>query len=65
MGSQQKIAIGAVLCVFGAMSIFLSAILGWSALDRPWGFLLGFLSGVSAGSGAVLVIAGLLQRRRS
>ncbi len=43
----------------------LSAILGWTSLVRPWGFLLGFVLGVAAGAGAALAIAGLLESRRS
>ncbi len=45
--------------------ITLTAIFGWASLVRPWGFLLGFVLGVAAGTGPALAIAGLLEIRRS
>jgi hypothetical protein len=64
MKTRQKIALGSVLASMGAAGIALSSLLGWASLDRPWGFLLGFLLGMAAGAGTVLVIAGLLEIRR-
>ena len=63
MNKQTKMGLGAALACVGALGAVLSLLLGWSAAPRPWGFLLGFLAGVSAGSGAALAIAGLIQHR--
>ena len=65
MNTQQKISFGSVLTSFAGAAIVLSSILDWVALDRPWGFLLGFLLGLAAGVGVVLVISGLLENRHS
>jgi zinc transporter ZupT len=65
MNTQNKISSGSVLAVIGGVGIALSAILGWTSLVRPWSFLLGFILGVAAGVGVVLVIAGFIERRHS
>jgi len=65
MNTQQKISIGSALASISGTGIALSAIFGWSSLDRPWGFLVGFVLGVAAGAGVVLAITGLLEHRRS
>ncbi len=63
MNTQTKMGLGATLACVGALGIVLSLLLGWSAEPRPWGLLLGFAVGVSAGSGVTLAIAGLIQHR--
>jgi hypothetical protein len=65
MDARQKTSLGSALATVGGAGIALSAILGWTSLVRPWGFLLGFVLGVAAGAGAALAIAGLLEYRRS
>ena len=61
MNTQQKISLGSALASMAGTGIALSTIFGWTSLDRPWGFLVGFVSG----AGVVLAIAGLLENRRS
>ena len=63
LDSQGKTGLGAGLAVVGAAGIVLSPMLGWTALNGPWAFVLGFLFGIAGGSGAALVIAGLWERR--
>jgi len=65
MNTQQKISLGSALASMAGTGIALSAIFGWTSLDRPWGFLVGFVLGVAAGAGVVLAIAGLLEHRRA
>jgi hypothetical protein len=65
MNSQAKIVIGGALAALGGAGISLSSIFGWVALSRPWGFLLGFILGISTGIGVVLAIVGMLECRRS
>jgi len=61
--SQQKLGFGSVLAVIGAFGIVAGPLFGWSSIDRPWSFLLGFLFGVMAGIGVALGISGLIDRR--
>jgi hypothetical protein len=63
LNSQQKLAIGSVLAVIGAFGIVAGPLFGWSGIDRPWSFLLGFAFGVLGGIGATLAISGLIDRR--
>ena len=63
MDARQKTSIGSALAAMAGAGITLTAILGWTSLGRPWGFLLGFLLGFAAGAGAALAIAGLLELR--
>jgi predicted ABC-type sugar transport system permease subunit len=63
MSTQIKLGIGSVLSTFGALGIVLSLILEWTALPRPWGFLLGFVLGVATGLGVLLSIRGLIEYR--
>lgn len=65
MDARQKTSIGSALAAIAGAGITLTAIFGWASLVRPWGFLLGFVLGVAAGTGAALAIAGLLELRRS
>jgi hypothetical protein len=64
MASQKKLGLGAALAAFAGAGIVLSMILDWTSLARPWGFILGFVFGVAAGTGVALAIAGLLERGR-
>jgi len=60
----QKRALGAVLATIGGATIALSLMLGWSALPRPWGFLIGFAAGITGGTGVPLAVCGLLHVAR-
>jgi predicted ABC-type sugar transport system permease subunit len=64
MRTQIKLGLGSVLSTFGVLGIVLAPLLEWTAMPRPWPFLLGFAFGLAAGLGATLVIAGLIERRR-
>lgn len=61
---QKRMAWGAALAAIAGICIVLSLLLGWSAAPRPWGFLLGFATGVVAGLGATLAISGLIEYGR-
>lgn len=63
LSSQQKLSVGCLLAVIGAIGIVVGALSGWSSFDRTWSFLLGFAFGVLAGMGATLAISGLIDRR--
>jgi predicted ABC-type sugar transport system permease subunit len=65
MDTQKKLSLGSALAAIAGAGIALSAILGWTSLVRPWGFLVGFVLGVAAGAGVALAITGLLEHRRS
>jgi hypothetical protein len=62
--AQKRMAWGAALATLAGVCIVLSLLLGWSAAPRPWGFLLGFATGVVAGLGATLAISGLIEYGR-
>lgn len=64
MNARNKMAIGSVLATLGALAILLSILLEWTALPRPWGFLLGFANGLVTGLGATLAVSGLVDRRK-
>jgi hypothetical protein len=53
-----------MLAGIGGLGIVLSVLLGWSAVPRPWGFLLGFVVGLLAGLGVALAVSGFVERRR-
>jgi len=63
LNSQQKLALGSLLAVIGAFGIVARPLIGWSNLDRPWSFLLGFAFGVLGGIGVTLGISALIDRR--
>lgn len=63
MDPRKKLGVGSALAAMGGAGLALSAILGWTSLVRPWGFLLGFVVGVAAGAGVPLAITGLLEHR--
>ena len=64
LSSEQKLGVGSVLAVMGALGIIFGALSGGSTLGRPWSFLLGFVFGVLTGMGATLAISGLIDRGR-
>jgi len=61
---NQKLGLGAILGVIGALGIILGPLLGLAELGRPWTFLVGFAFGLMAGTGVVLSLAGLSGRRQ-
>jgi len=61
---KRRLAVGACLCVAGALGSILGPALGLTDLGRPWSFLAGFTFGIIAGLGATLSVAGLLGIRR-
>ena len=63
ISSHTKLAVGSVLAVTGGILVVLAPLMGWSSLPGPWDFLLGFVTGLLAGLGATLTIAGLVERR--
>jgi hypothetical protein len=64
MSTQTKMGLGAALATLAALAVVLALLLGWSAAPRPWGFLLGFITGLLAGLGGTLALSGLIDRRR-
>jgi predicted ABC-type sugar transport system permease subunit len=62
--TRTKIALGSMLAGIGGLGIVLSVLQGWSAVPRPWGFLLGFVVGLLAGLGVALAVSGFVERRR-
>lgn len=63
LSTRQELGIGSALTTFAALGIVVSLLAGWSQLERPLGFLLGFTFGIAGGMGAVLAIAGLVDWR--
>ncbi len=61
---KRRLGIGACLCAAGALGFVLGPALGLSDLARPWSFLVGFATGVMAGLGTALSLAGLAGMRR-
>jgi len=61
---NRKLGIGACLCAIGALGIVLGPALGLTDLGRPWSFLVGFATGVIAGLGTALSVAGLAGMRQ-
>lgn len=64
MTTNKKLAVGAVLAVIGAAGIVIGPMLGFTAVGKPWSFILGFVFGVMAGTGAALSVFSLLERRK-
>jgi hypothetical protein len=58
-------ALGSALVLISVTGLALAIVFGWTSLARPWGFLLGFGTGICAGLGSTLVISGLLKHRKS
>ena len=50
MNTRQKISFGSALASIAGTGIALSAVLGWTSLQRPWGFLWGLLLGAADGA---------------
>jgi hypothetical protein len=61
--AERRLGIGSLLSIVGAVGIVLIPLLDWTRIESPWVFWLGFLFGVSAGSGVALVVSGLIGRR--
>ena len=64
MSTKKKLAVGAILAVIGGAGIVLGPILGFTALGKPWSFILGFVFGMMAGAGAALSVFSLLEIRK-
>lgn len=59
-----KLGIGTCLSAIAILGIVLGPILGLTTnLGRPWSFLAGFITGLIAGIGATLSVAGLIGLR--
>ena len=63
MDTRQKLAIGSCLATVGGLGVVLFPLMGWTEVGSPWGFILGFVFGMSVGVGGALSIWGLLERR--
>jgi hypothetical protein len=63
ISSHTKIAVGSALAATGGVLMVLAPLVGWYSLPGPWDFLLGFVTGLLAGLGATLAIAGLVERK--
>jgi hypothetical protein len=63
LGTTAKLGAGTVLSVLGGIGGALAPTLGATALGRPWSFLAGFVFGLMAGTGVVLAISGLIERK--
>ena len=61
--SHTKMAVGSALAAIGGVLMVLVPLAGWCSLPGPWDFVLGFMTGLLAGLGATLAIAGLIERR--
>jgi hypothetical protein len=64
ISSHAKIALGSALAAVGGLLMVLSPMVGWYSFPGPWDFLLGFATGLFAGTGSALAIKGLVERRR-
>ncbi len=64
MKLEKKLSIGAFLSTVGSIGIISSILFGAPDLARPWSFLVGFTVGVVTGTGVVLSLNGLIERRR-
>ena len=65
MKLKNKIAIGSFLAIIGALGIILGPVFKLTELDNPWSFILGFLTGLTAGLGAALTVSGFISRRNN
>ena len=63
LDTTRKLGAGTVLSVLGVLGGGFAPTLGVTALGRPWSFFAGFLFGLMAGVGVVLVISGLIEWR--
>ena len=61
---NRRLVTGACLCAIGGLGIVLGPALGLTDLGRPWSFLVGFATGVIAGLGTALSVAGLAGMRQ-
>jgi len=63
IGSHAKMALGAGLTTVSGLLMVLSPIVGWYSLPSPWSFVLGFATGLFAGTGSAVAIKGFVEHR--
>jgi hypothetical protein len=63
MDNNQKLAVGIMLATIGAFGIIVFPLLGWSQIESPWDFIVGFFFGLAAGSGVAIALYALIQKR--
>lgn len=61
--NNKKLAIGSMLATIGAFGIIVFPLFGWSQIESPWDFILGFIFGILGGFGAAITIYALIQKR--
>jgi len=64
MHPARRLALGSTLAVAGGATVLFAHLLGWTELARPWSFIIGFSSGLSAGIGVPLCVCGLARMSR-
>lgn len=64
MHYKNKIVFGSILAIIGALGIVFGLVLDLSELARHWSFVIGFFTGLSAGLGSVLSVAGFISRNK-
>jgi hypothetical protein len=64
MSAAKKLTSGAVLALLGGAGIIFGPLLGFSDLERPWSFILGFVFGVLAGIGIALSLFWLYEKKQ-
>jgi len=63
ISAQAKIGWGAALVAVALLLMILSPLAGLVSFPSPWDFVAGFATGLVAGLGATLAVAGLIERR--
>lgn len=64
MRAVKRLTLGAILASLGGAGIIFGPILNISELGSPWSFILGFVFGVLAGTGAALSLFGLHEKKQ-